>query len=158
MEQLAADKSQVPEWASPAISTLALVVASVAVIATHRLSVHRQRRDEFYKRLQECQAVLDKVAQAAADVWRQKHDPAGSRKAIQTVQSDLDDLTDRLSLLDRQHQKLRLTDALADFRNIATLDIESGNRKADPMRADKVLGAARLLARKLTAASHEIYV
>ena len=133
-------------WLGPTIgSTITSVVALVGFWAVHRFAVKRQERDEFYKRVQDCVAVIDKAALAAAGFWRTKAH-ARKEEARLEIQDAMTDIAQRLAFLNRLEPNFDVGTSFTDFKRTATLDIEEGDSDVDPKRAD----AARRTGRRLT--------
>ncbi len=154
VQQLSLDqRGQTPGWVGPLVTgagtTVTVSVAILGLLIAHLLSVRRQRRDEFFKRIQECQALVDRAATSAAHAWRQSGKVAHSRMMAQAFHADLAELTERVSVLTKLRPQFDVTPALLEFRRVAGLNIEEIGRRADPDRANEALGAARILSRRL---------
>lgn len=160
LDALAASKSS-PDHLGPFITGIGIASSTtVAVIGfgiVHILSVRRQRRDEFFKRVQECSTLLDRIGREGAKLWRRPDDDKEAAAALDAVQADFDTLIHRLALLKRLRPQLSIDDEVIELRRETLLDIEPPDRKADAARAHRVLKVAQNLGRVLWEQYDRIY-
>lgn len=160
LDALAAGKSP-PDRLGPFVTGIGIASSTtVAVIGfgvVHILSVRRQRRDEFFKRVQECLTLLDRIGREGAKLWRRPGDDKEAVAALDAVQADFDTLIHRLALLKRLRPQLSIDDEVVELRRETLLDIEPRNRMADAARAHRVLKVAQNLGRVLLEQFDKIY-
>lgn len=139
-------------WAAPAATVVGSVVsAAVAVYGfgvVHRYSVVRQRRDELFKRIQDCLSLVEAAQRAAFEIWSRA---VGSddAKSVPLMKANVDAIARRLRLLRRVEPGLDVVEAFVDFKIKATLDVESAKRSPDPERAERIVQLAQVLSDRL---------
>ena len=162
-----------PPWVQPvATGAAGLVSALVAVLGfqiVHRLSEHRQRRDEFFKMMQASLALLDEISKDGAKAWRQAGNDDNAQEIAKRLPTQVARLSGQLVSLNKrqpgrssrfgrgQIPAFDVQQLLIEFRRSATLDIEDTNRQADPARADGLLNLAAELAREIDDAYFNIF-
>ena len=132
-------------------------IAVLGLGAVHALSVRRQRRDEFFKRIQDCLTLLERIGREALKVWRRPRKDEIAQSSLELLQADFDSLTHRLALLHRLRPEFSVQTALVDLKREAMLDVEMTDRRADAVRADRALRLAQNLAREVLDQYDRIY-
>lgn len=153
VQTLEESRSKVPGWAAPAASLGAATLTSTAafsgIFAIHWLSVRRQRRDEFFKRVQDAVELLNRSAREANRIWRLPGNNETQPAALELLQADVDGLTRRLTLLQKARSDFDLAEDLAGFISTAMLDIDDITRSANPLQADRAVRSGQTLQGKI---------
>lgn len=130
-------------------------VALIGLYAVHRLSVRRQRRDEFFKLQQSSQEQVRSITADAVKVWS----PEGA--ASNDLDPTADELTTRVSrvsaqlaMLARRQRKFSVQSAVVAYRQAVTTDIEAQPRIGSVQRT----GNIRATGLALEAAIEEQYL
>ncbi len=154
-------KKPPPDRLAPIISGAGAAVSSLIAVSgfgvVHFLSVRRQHRDEFFKRVQDCLAILERIGRETSKVLRRPGKDKDSETSLETLQADFDALTYRLALMERLQPKFKIAGALVDLKREAMLNIEDENRPADVHRANRAVRLAQHLAMKILEQHDQVY-
>ncbi|PIB89926.1 hypothetical protein [Caulobacter sp. FWC2] len=157
LDELSTRKPPPPDRLGPIISGSGAAIALTGFFVVHYFSVRRQRRDEFFKRVQDCLTILERIGREAPKVWRRPGKDKDAQASLEILQADIDALTHRLALLHRLRPQFNVQAPLIDLTLEATLDVEGLKREADPARAERTRQLAQGLGKVIIEQYDQVY-
>ncbi|MDZ7281036.1 hypothetical protein N4G62_03200 [Sphingomonas sanguinis] len=150
-----------PDRLGPIIGGTGAAISSLVAVGgfflVHHLSVRRQRRDEFFKRMQDCLTIIERVGRDASKVWRRPANDKEAQAALELLQADIDALSYRLARMQKLQATFNVNTAFVELKREATLNVEDSGRAADIARADRVLRLAQNLTNAILIQFDQVY-